>query len=390
MFLFICVLTLIIFVIYTIFNRKNSCNNIYLLIYYILLFLYAATHYFIEVQPEPQVATLLFLHPAPLYMLLGPIIFFYVNSNLKETNALKNKWNYLHFIPALIHFIAIRNYYFLPLEVKSEIINALLQDPYKYFQLQVPGVKYHGQLGYLSRPIFIGIYCAISIYQLINFKLSEHFVIKKETNCGIFNYKFLWVFVLINLIYALGHSYIIIYQLDSLSQTSQFPYITSYIILGGLGLVAVSLLFFPNVLYGFIPRSSKHDLLRKKSKDFDDAIQQKLHENADRVITFMEEEKPYLNPNFSKTDLSLKLQLTNQELSDVFDFVIHEKFTDYKNRLRVSYAKKMIEDGNSSLMSMEGIGKSAGFAYRSTFYSLFKKETGLTPVEYFEKLNKNK
>jgi AraC-like DNA-binding protein len=50
----------------------------------------------------------------------------------------------------------------------------------------------------------------------------------------------------------------------------------------------------------------------------------------------------------------------------------------------------MIEDGNSSLMSMEGIGKSAGFAYRSTFYSLFKKETGLTPVEYFEKLNKNK
>lgn len=100
------------------------------------------------------------------------------------------------------------------------------------------------------------------------------------------------------------------------------------------------------------------------------------------VIEYLETEKPYLNPLFSKSDLSMELHLTNQELSEVFDKVIKEKFTDYKNRLRVEYAKKMITEGNSSKMSMEGIGKSAGFAYRSTFYFLFKKETGYTPLEY--------
>jgi AraC-like DNA-binding protein len=35
---------------------------------------------------------------------------------------------------------------------------------------------------------------------------------------------------------------------------------------------------------------------------------------------------------------------------------------------------------------MDGIGKSSGFISRSSFYAIFKAETGLTPIQYLEGL----
>ena len=42
----------------------------------------------------------------------------------------------------------------------------------------------------------------------------------------------------------------------------------------------------------------------------------------------------------------------------------------------------------SVVLSMDGIGKKAGFSTRSNFYNAFKTETGMTPSEYLETLNR--
>jgi len=385
MLLTISAFILILLVLYYLFNRIKSCFSNYLIAFYAILLLYALAHYYIEVNPHPVAIKYLYLHFSPLFITLGIWVYFYVNSNITEKNILDNKIQYLHFLPALIQFIAIANYYFLPGSIKDQVVTYILNNPYNYFKLAIPGVYFNGHEAYFARTFLLFTYSCISGYQLVKYKLSKKFVAHRVGYCGVYNYKFLLLFVGTNLIFSASHMFSILYHVIEDQILLYITPVPRNIIFGSLTILTTSLLFFPNVLYGLFPKEKKHANLKKRDTPQDDETSNKIFQNAAVVLEYLENEKPYLNPLFSKSDLSMELHLTNQELTEVFDKVIKEKFIDYKNKLRIEYAKTMILEGNSSKMSMEGIGKSSGFAYRSTFYAIFKKETGLTPMEYFEK-----
>ena len=63
------------------------------------------------------------------------------------------------------------------------------------------------------------------------------------------------------------------------------------------------------------------------------------------------------------------------------------KFTTLRTQLRIQYASKLLDAGQADELSMDGIGKKAGFSTRSNFYNAFKTETGMTPSEYLERKN---
>lgn len=49
---------------------------------------------------------------------------------------------------------------------------------------------------------------------------------------------------------------------------------------------------------------------------------------------------------------------------------------------RVNDSKEMLLNPEYSNYSTEGIAKSVGFNSKSSFYTAFKKNTGLTPAEF--------
>lgn len=385
MLLTISAFILILLVLYYLFNRIKKCYSNYLIVFYAILLVYALAHYYIEVNPEPIAIKFLYLHFSPVFITLGVWVYFYVNSNLTEKNVLNNKLQYLHFIPALIQFVAIANYYVLPSATKDQVVSYILNNPYNYFKLSIPGVYFNGHEAYFARTFLLFSYSCVSAYQLLKYKFSKKFVSQREGYCGVYNFKFLLLFVGTNLIFSSSHMFSILYHVIEDQILLYITPVPRNIVFGSLTILTTSLLFFPNVLYGLFPNEKKYVHFKKRNTKKEDETSDKVVQHAEMVLAYLENEKPYLNPLFSKSDLSMELHLTNQELSEVFDKVINEKFTDYKNRLRVEYAKNMITEGNSSKMSMEGIGKSSGFAYRSTFYFLFKKETGYTPLEYYLK-----
>lgn len=55
---------------------------------------------------------------------------------------------------------------------------------------------------------------------------------------------------------------------------------------------------------------------------------------------------------------------------------------DYLNRLRVEYSVSLMKEKGH--LSMEGIAEEAGFNSRSTFYRVFYKEFGVTPIQYMK------
>lgn len=66
-------------------------------------------------------------------------------------------------------------------------------------------------------------------------------------------------------------------------------------------------------------------------------------------------------------------------LSRLFKEEVHQGFADYLNRYRVEQAKRLIREGASDLKEVVRL---TGFSSYNYFFTVFKKVTGLTPLEF--------
>jgi MoxR-like ATPase len=67
------------------------------------------------------------------------------------------------------------------------------------------------------------------------------------------------------------------------------------------------------------------------------------------------------------------------------DFVknyIDKKITKLRTELRVQHAKELLLTDEINISSLEGIWTKSGFSSKTSFFTSFKEETGLTPKEY--------
>ncbi|HEY4653649.1 MAG TPA: helix-turn-helix domain-containing protein [Cyclobacteriaceae bacterium] len=102
----------------------------------------------------------------------------------------------------------------------------------------------------------------------------------------------------------------------------------------------------------------------------------------DRLVVFMEEGKPYLDPDLTLSGLAKGLNMTRNHLSQLVNSGIGENFYDFVNRYRVEEVKRLIRDPRMRRFNLLGIALEAGFKSKSSFNLIFKRFTGLTPSEY--------
>jgi AraC-like DNA-binding protein len=114
------------------------------------------------------------------------------------------------------------------------------------------------------------------------------------------------------------------------------------------------------------------------SEDIKDKIKQK-------IITYFEREKAYLNPELSMNVLSESLKIQKYQITEVLNTEIGKNFFQFVNYYRVEAVKTMLSDPKNKF-SIEAIGYECGFSSKSTFYTVFKSMTGETPVSYRNKI----
>jgi AraC-like DNA-binding protein len=102
----------------------------------------------------------------------------------------------------------------------------------------------------------------------------------------------------------------------------------------------------------------------------------------DKLLTFMQNQRPYLDPELSLSSLSKELGLNRNQLSQLINDGIGENFYDFVNRYRVEEVKRLMADPQKQNYNLLGIALEAGFKSKSTFNLIFKRFTGLTPTEY--------
>ncbi len=96
----------------------------------------------------------------------------------------------------------------------------------------------------------------------------------------------------------------------------------------------------------------------------------------------MAEEKIFLNPSLTLDHVADQLDISTSYLSRVIKSELHTNYSDYVNEFRVNEAKNYLRNPEFSTYTITAIGLEAGFNSKSSFYEVFKKHTGQTPLHY--------
>lgn len=100
---------------------------------------------------------------------------------------------------------------------------------------------------------------------------------------------------------------------------------------------------------------------------------------AARIERAMQAEQLYLEPNLSLNKLARHLGEHANYVSQVINTTLQSTFFDYVNRWRINAVLPRVKDDSETIVA---IAYEAGFNSRSSFYTAFKKVTGMTPTEY--------
>lgn len=100
------------------------------------------------------------------------------------------------------------------------------------------------------------------------------------------------------------------------------------------------------------------------------------------LLALMAKEHPYRDPDLTLPNLADRLDTTPHKLSEVLNTEIGQTFYDFVNRYRVDDVRRRLAESRSKNVNVLSLAMDAGFASKSTFNQVFKKQTGQTPSTY--------
>jgi AraC-like DNA-binding protein len=104
-----------------------------------------------------------------------------------------------------------------------------------------------------------------------------------------------------------------------------------------------------------------------------------------KAIAFMHSDKPFLKPELTLEELSGMLSLKPRALSQAINDIQKQNFFDFVNRYRIEEATRLLTNPVDKKVTVLEILYEVGFNSKSSFNTLFKKYTGVTPTEYRRK-----
>ena len=109
----------------------------------------------------------------------------------------------------------------------------------------------------------------------------------------------------------------------------------------------------------------------------EDAVKRQYRENLE---TWIEKDKPYLNPEFRLVDLMQVLPMNRTYLSQFINVEYGCNFYQYVTNYRIEEAKRLMHECPD--MKLQEIAEKTGFSSATVFSRTFARETGFTPTEW--------
>lgn len=304
--------------------------------------------YFIENLP------FLFVITTSVDFLLGPSLFFYTTALMYKEFKFQRKhlWHVLLFLLYLVYFSIVFFIY------HAEGLNFLY------------GRTYHNLI---STSVMHFQFIVYSVLCLVLIKKYQREL--KSEYSSIDKIKMSWLFFLIS-------GFIIIWSAANLNFL--FSFFSASILLPWELLITFIFIFANAIVYkglqqpelfsGFPEREPVQKYAKTSLHD------KKKDEYLERILAFMEEEKPYLNPTITLNEFADKICIPAHYISQILNTSLNQNFFDFINSRRIEESKLNIK--NNSGNTILEILYDAGFNSKASFNRAFKKHTGMTPSEY--------
>lgn len=390
MLLYLSLFTIVLSVLLFIYNWKSNPTTLYLSLVFIIMCLLGITHYFMLNSDSRFWLAVFFNHFAPIMFLLGPSLYFYVRGTLEDVYTLSKK-DVVHFIPAVIALIGTIPYIFQSFEKKLSIADSIIKNVNCVNQIDV-NPFYNISGSFVLRALFgfsYILYCFFILWKKYPTKINILQVPIKQ-----YWVTYRWLIILVSSLFILTFSLAIsALKPTSLVLRENFPTygVILYQITGITYFVmSISILLFPEILYGMPKRIDQPTTKKKKTKSKAVSDEDPFFDVNESIIDYLHTKKPYLNPDFDISDIAFDLKIPQNHISYCISNIMNTRFTKLKSELRIQHAIELLKDGHNSSITIDGIGIQSGFKTRSYYYEVFKKETGYTPSEYLEQLKEEK
>lgn len=300
----------------------------------------------------------------PLLFLYGPLIYFFTLFLTGRASSFE-KLDFLHLIPFVLCIVFYLPTYLLDAESKIAM-----------YQGYAEGIPFQLYAVWLSACFHNAIYLALSVFLL---SLYRKKIKSAFSNIERINLSWLKYILITNAIIWLVDSISLVFSL------AEFPNSFIHTASQSLGYLSAIFIYFigyrmlkmPEVFSGSLNSGQSSQKYARSGLDNNQA-----KKYIDEILTFMDEEQPYLNADLSLSDLCELLSIPNNHMSQVINEKLEKNFFDFVNYYRVEEAKQWLSDPQRSKATMLAIAFESGFKSKSTFNSAFKKHTGITPSQY--------
>lgn len=271
-------------------------------------------------------------------LLQMPLYYLYVQSACYYNFRLNSK-DFLHTLPFLCFFILFS-------------INGISKQNHKIFDI-VSTVQYYSYI--------IAVFLVLTRFRRLyrdNYSGNHHITYK-------------WL-LQITIIFLIGNFFVLLRDFVKDDTVLMYLYtFTSFFVLFAISWFVLNCLYRPNLFAGI-----DQDLV---AIDVTDTPKEEP-EQLKSLMHLMETEKPYLDDALTLQKLAEKINIPEKQLSVLINQSAGKHFFDFINEFRINYAKTLLKE-QPQLTVLEVLYE-AGFNSKSSFYTAFKKETGITPTDY--------
>ena len=118
----------------------------------------------------------------------------------------------------------------------------------------------------------------------------------------------------------------------------------------------------------------------------------KTEETSDKIlyreiVELLDQNKLYKNPEFNLAMLAKELNTNRSYISKAINEGGNKTFIEFISDYRIAESKRLLCSMDIKQITIEAIGKEAGFNSKSTFFRVFKTNTGVTPSFFLNNLD---
>jgi AraC-like DNA-binding protein len=375
----------------------------------LLISTFSITHYLVIHASSQFWLAVTFNNQTALWCLIGPSLYFYIRSVLTDRLEFKAK-DLLHTIPFWITLVGIFPYLLTPFEYKLSVADLIIHNMSAMKDVTVNWLVPQ-KINLLVRPVLQISYAIGCLFILLRFHQRKKYHMNRPVKQTRFVFRWLLSLTLFVLLIGIYYLWALIayYSRPDFDRGDIYEYQALYFV--GVSLISMPLMMiiFPKILYGIpkyklaIKDSKKNESIRQErmmpetmtsstadttdgigNSTVDEMNEDPFNALSERMVSWMEAHKPYLDQDFSLESLADQLEVPKHHLYYCFRNILKTKFTTLRTQYRIEHAKQLLREADIRNITLDAIGNASGFASRSGFYKTFKEEVGCSPGEFME------